>query len=75
MAGFRFPKRKTTTDCKPDEIIVSRTFNNGDFESTKIQLRVPVQKTDDLDVVFDVTMNRILQLRQNEIKNHFGEKQ
>lgn len=73
MAGFKFPKRKSTTECKPSEIIVSRTFNNGDFESTKIQLAVPLQKSDNVDVVFSSTMDRILKLRQIEVQTYLGD--
>lgn len=68
MAGFSFPKRKQVQEVKPSEIVVSRTFNDGNYESTRIELRIPMNTMDSTDVIFDMTLNKIHDLRDRQLK-------
>jgi len=67
MSGFHLKARKPTTVLKPSEITVSKTFNDGNYESTRIELRVPMEKTDDVSKVFEMTLSTIHDLRSKQM--------
>ena len=55
-------------------IVYGRKFNNGDFESSHIELTVDVYKEDDPIEVFDELSDMVMEFRRTENKKERGNK-
>ena len=55
-------------------IVYGRKFNNGDFESSHIELTVDVYKEDDPIEVFDELSDMVMEFRRVENKKERGRK-
>ena len=55
-------------------IVYGRKFNNGDFESSHIELTVDVYKEDDPIEVFDELSDMVMEFRRTENKKERGHK-
>ena len=55
-------------------IVYGRKFNNGDFESSHIELTVDVYKEDDPIEVFDELSEMVMEFRRVENKKERGRK-
>ena len=64
--SFRI-KRKQVVDVEVTEMVVSRTFNDGNYESTRIELRAIVDNKKDVNKVFQLTLDKIHELRQIQL--------
>ena len=60
-------KKKQRGDVTITEMVVSRTFNDGNYESTRIELHALLEKGDDSNRVFHMTLDKIHELRQEQI--------
>ncbi|MFA7171716.1 MAG: hypothetical protein WC180_07035 [Candidatus Paceibacterota bacterium] len=69
MAGFKFDVKKRKQgdlkEIKYESISISKTFNDGNYESTKIELRANVEKGESVESLARDIMEQIKVIRGN----------